>query len=376
MKKAVFITNIPAHYRVALISRTSKILKQRGINLITLFSRSTYKRRKYWDVNKDKFDFDFRFLNNQNSIAFTNKIYEIGFNALKAIKEIKPGLIVAAGFSLQSYLVSRHCRKNGIPFMVYSGETGFTAEAYNDVIRRIVRRKISRNTTGYIVYGEKAKEYIQNSFKVYRNIHLVINTVDTDEFRIRLINSELFEKDKFIILFVGDLLKIKGIDLFLNSVAALDDEIKRNIEIWIAGDGEMLDELVNTAITLGIKNIKFFGKINHSQIAYYYKNCDLFVLSSIHERFGLVLVEAAIAGKPLIASKYCGGAYDLIEEGKNGYIVDPNDFKDFSEKIKFFTDSKDKTREFGKYSEKIIKSRVNIKNASECFAKAITENIK
>jgi glycosyltransferase involved in cell wall biosynthesis len=376
MKKAVFITNIPAHYRIALISRSSKILKNEGINLITIFSRLTYERRKYWEINKNKFDFEYRVLNNKNSIAFKSKIYEIGLSALKALKEIEPGLVVSAGFSLQSFIISRYCRKEGIPFLVYSGETEYTADAYrNDLIRKFLRNKINENTNGYIVYGKKAKEYIANNFN-NDNLYEVINTIDTEEFSKKLNKSADVSKDKFTVLFVGDLKKDKGVDLLLNSVGLLADSIKRNIEIWIAGDGEMLDQLIITAIKLGIKNIKFFGKVNHSNIAHYYKNCDLFVLPSVNEPFGLVLVEAAIAGKPLIASKYCGGAYDLIENGKNGYIIDPHDYKGFADKIESFIDSEEQTRNFGKYSEYIIKTRVNIRNAAVNFTNAIKENMQ
>lgn len=375
--KVVFVTNIPAHYRVALIRRAFKILKDKNIELITLFSRLSYRRRSHWKINKEDFDFEYQVLGNKNSIALKNKLFELGFNAVSAVKKIKPDLIISAGFSLQSYLLSNFCKRNNISFLVYSGETVYTALNYKrNLIRKILRKKINSNTNYYIVYGLKAGDYIEKTFLVNdKRIYKVINTIDTEGFIKKINKSAVLEKSKYIILFVGELRKIKGLDLFIKSVSLIEKDLLNQTEIWIIGDGVIKNDLKKMILSFSLSNIKLLGKINHEEIAYYYKNCDLFVLPSIYEHFGLVLVEAAIAGKPLIASKYCGGAYDLIEEGKNGYIVDPYDTKIFAEKIKSLIISQEKNRKFGEHSKYIISSRVNIDIAVKSFCKAIMECI-
>ena len=376
LKRAVFITNIPAHYRVALIKSTSKKLKERKISLTTIFSRLTYSRRDYWNINEDNLDIDYIVLNEKNSLSFKNKLYEIGLNTVKELKKINPEIIVAAGFSVQSMLVASYCKKNNIPLIIYSGETNFTAESYKkDFLRKIIRNKISNTVNGYVVYGTKAKEYIEKSFDTKgKQIYEVINTVDTDAFREKLNKSENKERDKYIILFVGDLKKIKGVDLLINAISHLSDDVKNKITVNLVGDGDGRNELEMLARQANLSNINFIGKVNHDEISSYYKNCDLFILPSTYEPFGLVLVEAAISGKPLLASKFCGGAYDLIENGKNGYIIDPYDTKEFSVKIEEMIDF-EKSKKYGKYSEMIIEKRVNIDVASDSFCKAILENI-
>ena len=60
-----------------------------------------------------------------------------------------------------------------------------------------------------------------------------------------------------------------------------------------------------------------------------YRTAQIFIFPTREDCFGLVLVEALCAGLPIISSKYADGAYDVIEEGKNGILVDPYDVERF-----------------------------------------------
>lgn len=64
-----------------------------------------------------------------------------------------------------------------------------------------------------------------------------------------------------------------------------------------------------------------------------YHNADVFILPTREDCFGLVILEAMCASLPVISSKYADGAFDLVAEGENGYIVDPEDTHAFAEKI-------------------------------------------
>ena len=72
-----------------------------------------------------------------------------------------------------------------------------------------------------------------------------------------------------------------------------------------------------------------------------YSSSDVFILPTREDCFGLVILEAMCASLPVISSKYADGAFDLVEEGENGYIVDPEDTDAFAEKIEAaFADEK------------------------------------
>ena len=65
-----------------------------------------------------------------------------------------------------------------------------------------------------------------------------------------------------------------------------------------------------------------------------YRTADAFVLPTREDCFGLVLLEAMCASLPIISSKYADGAFDLVEDGRNGYIIDPENTDEFAETIK------------------------------------------
>ena len=79
-----------------------------------------------------------------------------------------------------------------------------------------------------------------------------------------------------------------------------------------------------------------------------YAESSLFILPTREDCFGLVTLEAMCAGLPVIISKYADGAYDLIEDGVTGFIVDPYDEKQFSETIETLMNNPVKAAEMGK----------------------------
>ncbi|MGV8019086.1 MAG: glycosyltransferase family 4 protein [Ignavibacteria bacterium] len=377
MTDVVFFTNIPAHYRVALIKRVFPMLRKDNVSLTTVFSKSTYDRRKYWDTDKVKFDFDYRILDSGNSFSYNNKLYELGLGARKILGELQPRLVILSGYSLLSYNVSKYCLKYKIPYLIYTGETSVTAKDFDgNPIRKFLRKRLAANSAGYIVYGTKAGDYIKDKYSVNEEkVFEVINTIDTDEFGRRLDEAERTETNKYVILFVGELVGLKGVDLLLKAVPLIDTSVREKIELRIVGTGKELNKLTALASNLSPDNVRFFGRIDYEDIVRFYKDCDLFVLPSTKERFGLVLVEAAAAGKALIASQYCGGAHDIIEEGKNGFIINPYDTKGFANKLEFLISSEELTKEFGRHSLEIIKNRININIAANSLYKAIMENL-
>lgn len=375
MIKVVLITNIPAHYRVALISRSSKILKQNNIQLITIFNRLTYSRRKYWNIDERNFDFDYEVLNKSAGFTVGNKLFELGTGIIKKLNNIKPDVVVTAGFSIQSLVVTRFCILRKIPYLIYLGETIFTAKIISFYfLKLLIRKFMIKHASGFLAYGSKAKEYIKSFGINDEKINIVINTIDTDGFRNSLNNISCENKlsdSKINLLYVGDLIKRKGVDLLLKACSNVGNDLKEKFTLTIVGSGKEKNNLINLAKSLNQDNIIFMGKSDFKSIPEYYHDCDVFILPSLNEPFGLVLVEAAIAGKPLLASLYAGAAYDMVEEGKNGFILDPYDIKNFAENISTLLRSKKMRDNFGKHSLKVIEERVNIDIASKSFSNAI-----
>jgi len=368
--KVIFITNIPAHYRVAMLNKADEILRKNDIEMTVVFVRQTYKRRDYWSADKNNFKFRYIFLNNKYSISIgRKKLLESGLGIRKILAEIKPDLIVSGGFSLLSLNVSIFSRKHGIKYALYSGETESTSKKL--LFKRLryhLRNYIIKNAHYFIVYGKKAEEYIEN-FGIKKNrISVAINSIDTNRFIQKLGSVEKKANKNVNLLFVGELRESKGL---IHLLKALDIIEEKGFELRIVGDGAYRKYLNKYIADNKISFVKFEGKISHDEMQNYYRQSDVFILPSIFEHFGLVLVEAACAGLPLIATTLTGGAFDVIEEGINGYIVDPFDHGGFSEKIGRLISDKELRIRMGKASLRIIENKVNINLSGLGFANGI-----
>jgi len=91
----------------------------------------------------------------------------------------------------------------------------------------------------------------------------------------------------------------------------------------VVGDGSERSELERLANNLGLsQNITFVGRVSEDGVPPYMAAADVFVLPSLSEGFGIVNLEAMAAGLPIVATNI-GGIPSLIEDGVNGFLVDP-----------------------------------------------------
>ena len=146
-------------------------------------------------------------------------------------------------------------------------------------------------------------------------------TVDIEKYRLDR-PERTMENRAFNLLFVGRVVKLKGLELLLPIIKTLSG----NVRLIIAGDGPELPAVRQLASELGItERIEFKGYVEGEALRNCYRQADAFILPTKNDCYGLVILEAMCAGLPVISSKYADGAPDLIEEGVTGFIVDPYD---------------------------------------------------
>ncbi len=111
-----------------------------------------------------------------------------------------------------------------------------------------------------------------------------------------------------LVLFLGRMTTQKNPVLFLE-VAKLVTDAKPDVQFVMAGDGGMLQELVDQSCRMGLgENVIFTGKVGKREAEQLYRQADCFVMPSVSEPFGLVALEAIAHGTPVILSKQSGAA--------------------------------------------------------------------
>lgn len=130
-----------------------------------------------------------------------------------------------------------------------------------------------------------------------------------------------------ILLAVGSLIQTKGFDLLLEALAKV---VRRtpNVKLVVIGSGPQEHKLRALAGRLGIEqHVDFLGLLPHQEVMRFMAVCDVFVLPSWSEGFGVVYLEAMASGKPVIACRG-EGIEDVVEDGESGLLVRPRDAAD------------------------------------------------
>lgn len=121
-----------------------------------------------------------------------------------------------------------------------------------------------------------------------------------------------------VVLTISRLVPIKNVDLQIKALANLRQE-NLNVELWIVGNGSEEKKLKQTAVELGVKDrVKFYGW--QKNLDDFYKQADCFLLTSEFEGWGMVIIEAANYGLPIIMTDV-GCAGEVIKNEESGLVV-------------------------------------------------------
>ncbi len=151
-----------------------------------------------------------------------------------------------------------------------------------------------------------------------------------------------------VVLFVGRIEPLKGIDVLLRAVSHLDGRFR---VLVIGGDGKDLarkGELASLAAELGLDGkVTFLDAVPHRDLPLYYNAADVCVVPSYYESFGLVAVEAMACGVPVVASRV-GGLKETVKDGQTGYLVPWLCPEPFAERMELLLNNESLRRSLGR----------------------------
>jgi len=210
-------------------------------------------------------------------------------------------------------------------------------------------------TTNATELARKAKAFVD------REILLIPNGIDTECFKPMEKNENLAEtlgiSISHVIGFVGELRKKKGLKTILSAYAQVNT--KRPATLLIVGevrqgdDKKLLEEFLSSNPD---SKIIVTGRIPHHDLPSYYSLMDMFVHPSLRDGMPNAVLEAMACEKAVIATAV-GGTKDILEDGKNGAIVNVNDANMLAQKITELLDDPKKRESLGKNARELITNR-------------------
>lgn len=181
--------------------------------------------------------------------------------------------------------------------------------------------------------------------------------------------------DVFRVAFCGQINPRKGFHYLL---MALDKVRSKHIELWVMGPTEDIaqDKRFKKKLEeFDYLKIRYFGSVKKNQLAQLFSQCSVFVLPSLADGFGMVVTQAMASGLPVIVSDQTGAA-DLIETGKNGFVVRARDVDQLAERLVELFDDKTMAAEMGRYALASVASGLTWNDYGDRLAAILRERAR
>jgi glycosyltransferase involved in cell wall biosynthesis len=368
------VTNLPSPYRIPLFNQLGEDLRRIHHGLTVVFLTRGYARRR-WVIDEKALRFDHKYLEGFRILRGEGFI-SLGLGLLPLLCTLRPDVVVTGSFSFPMVWSWLYARVFGKRFVVWSGETSLQVVRRSSWfgMRRLIRSFFVYRADAGIAYGQDAALYLMSLGLSRQRIRIAINTVDTEYFSAETtrarerIPREL--PDTVNLLYVGHLTKLKGIDCLFRAVAQLRD-LRPQLRLHLVGDGNYRSELEEMSYRMPLPEISWYGFKQQAELVKFYANADVFVFPSLYDIWGLVCVEAASAGLPIVCSRYCGVATDLVRDGQNGFTIDPLNTDEFAQTLDRLIRNRELRVRLGAASANIVHRDFTLTRSAEGFMAAV-----
>lgn len=217
-------------------------------------------------------------------------------------------------------------KKHGIPniLSLHGGDLYDPTKKLSPHRSWIFRKSVSwvLHHSDFVVAQSENTKCNAGRYYAYDNSQIRIIPLPYEKVKIESVSRKkmgMNEKDTYLVS-VGRLVQRKGFDFLLEAVAELKD-----IRLILIGDGPQREHLRQKIQNMQMEDrVILTGQISEKKKFQYLENADMYVLSSVHEGFGIVLQEAMQAGLPIVSTDF-GGQTDLISQGENGLLISYGD---------------------------------------------------
>ena len=174
-----------------------------------------------------------------------------------------------------------------------------------------------------------------------------------------------------IFLFTGHVVPRKGLNFLLEACAILRSQGYSNYTVLVVGDGSQQEELQAFCQSHDLTDcVQWEGRVEYDLIGSYFQIADVFVLPTLEDTWGVVVLEAMLFGKPVLCSKGAGTS-ELIVDGENGYVFEPQDAENLAKLMRQLIDNPQLIVAMGEKSKQVIAQYTPI-SASKTLAE-VTE---
>ena len=299
MNKTVFITPLPAFYKVNLYN---EIAKRKDISVWFLGNETIENRSS--DFVSTEMNFDHCFIN-KGSFQNRNKLISCFRLIKKLIAQNINEVIIGGWDTVEFWMVILLLSRNKISLVLESSVLESKTNGIKGYLKKVFLRKVSK------VYAPG-----DNHINLLQDLNYNGDTIKTKG--VGIINytskSQPLENYQKKFIYIGRLSEVKNLVFLIKVFNKLSD-----CSLTIIGEGP--DKIKLESISE--PKINFVGSVENKGLSQYFPQNNFLILPSLSETWGLVVEESFYNGMPIIVSENCGSV-DLVKNDFNGYIFNPD----------------------------------------------------
>lgn len=377
MPHTLWIVNIPTPYGNHRFELMDQVFPNYGLTLEVLFMAWSEPGR-YWEFDSADLRYPYRVFTGLHP-SFGNANLHLNPGLLRHLRKRKPDVAVIGGFFAPTLAAAPFvCPARTTKLLAV--ESNLDSATYTSGIVHRFKQNLVRRYDGYVIAHERARQYLEfMSPGVARKPVISLPDIIDDSFFVRdapvarrhcrILREEIgIDEETQLWLCVARLEGFKGLMGFLPLLEGI-----KGVRLFVAGEGSQRDQL-ESLISTHTLPVELIGQVDAETLRRLYAAADLFVLPSLSEAGGMSAVEAAASRLPLLLSTRVGNAPDLLVNGANGWIYDPDRPKEFLPTLRAIASTTRRKleamgeRSFAKYEETFDSVR-----CIERFAEGIIE---
>jgi glycosyltransferase involved in cell wall biosynthesis len=366
--KVALLTNFIPPYRVGLLEKLGE-----SVSKLNVFVSTEMEKNRDWETNHGSLD-----VTVQKTWSYTKKwknengydeqsTVHIPRNTVRLLKKTNPNVVISSELGVRSLMASIYCKRHKKPLVLWLTLSERT-ETSRKGIRTYLRKHLLKSASAVLGNGASCERYIR-SLGYEKEVFFVPYTIDLPQDKQELETNQ----NSLTLLFVGQLIKRKGVEEMVNALEKWNDTAETPIRLIVAGDGPERDQL-NNLKSLSMVDLEFLGSVEYEKMGELYRQSDLFIFPTLGDEWGVVVNEALANHVPVIGSLYSQAVEELIVDGENGWLFYPDKEEEFEQVLrKALTTSPEKLLEM-KRSTRNVLHRVSVHAAVENMMKAIDKS--
>jgi glycosyltransferase involved in cell wall biosynthesis len=277
---------------------------------------------------------------------------------------LRPNLVIGVNFNIWTLLSITL----GFRTIVFWEGTHYTERTLQPWRERL-RRWMLKRAKGFVVNGKLSREYLEH---LGAPPELIFEGgLCSEPPPIQKLSKPTDDVIRF--LCVSQLIERKGILHLFKTIEILEKrvQLEKQYKVELLGDGPMRESYKELAERLGISHrISFLGNVAPQEVWSYYAKAHVFVLPTLQDNWPLVVPEAMSMGMPVLLSNYAGSVPDLMNDGVNGWVFDPENHEELAKYMMSYIETPALIVEQGKRSLERVK-QYSPERVAEVYIEAV-----